>query len=61
MHIPDNYDIWEANERRLEQQLASLPVCEHCGNPIQQEDAVCLDGAWYCDDCLKNNRKDTEI
>ena len=61
MYIPDNYDIWEANERRLEQIIELLPICEECGNPIQQEDAVYIGGAWYCDDCLNENRKDIEI
>ena len=41
-----------------------LPSCMYCGEPIEQEDAVCLDigGAqtWFCDACLTSNRKSTE-
>lgn len=61
VNIPDNHDMWEANERRKEQLLARLPICEKCHDPIQQERAVCLDGAWYCDECLEMNRKDVEM
>ena len=32
--------------------LDSLPKCCECREPIQQEDAVRIDGHWYCDECL---------
>lgn len=39
---------WMASqERRLE----LLPKCASCGQPIQQEKAVCVDGAYYCEEC----------
>lgn len=56
MSIPDNYDVWLAHEEQMEQQLEQLPVCFHCEQPIQQETAVCLDGTFYCDECLELNR-----
>ena len=34
-------------ERRLE----LLPKCASCGQPIQTEEAVCVDGAFYCEEC----------
>lgn len=37
----------EAQDLRLE----LLPKCCGCGQPIQQEDAVCVDGYWYCEEC----------
>lgn len=52
MYVPDNYDQFEARERRAQQWMESLPVCAHCEQPIQQDDAVYIDGKWYCDDCL---------
>ena len=42
-----------------EEWLKSLPVCAECGEPIQQEDAVYLNGEWYCDDCIRHMRKQT--
>lgn len=41
--------------------LAQLPTCERCGEPIQQERAVCIEGFWYCDECLEKYRKEISI
>lgn len=41
-------------ERYFEQQderLNVLPVCEVCGEPIQQEKAVYYNDQWCCEDC----------
>lgn len=59
--IPDNYDLWEAHDREQSRRLERLPKCFHCGEPVQQEMAVCLDGRWYCDECLEMNRVEVEI
>ncbi len=42
-------------------QLKELPPCERCGWEIQQERAVCIDGFWYCDDCIEFYRKEIEV
>ena len=47
----DNYDLWEAHDNEQEAWLETLPVCKCCGHPIQQEEAVCIDGDWYCEYC----------
>ena len=60
MNIPDCYEAYAQEERRQaewDEYLASLPTCEKCGNAIQQESAVCLDGFWYCDKCLDRMRR----
>ena len=41
--------------------LERLPICERCGNRIEQEWAVCIEGFWYCDECLENYRKEVEV
>jgi formylmethanofuran dehydrogenase subunit E len=51
----DAYDLWEAREFERNRWLEQLPRCCHCDEPIQQETAVCIDGAWYCDECLENS------
>lgn len=58
MGIPDNYDQWEAHDRKQSEWLKTLPTCEHCGEPIQQERAVCIDGFWFCDECLEGYKRD---
>ena len=46
------------HDAEREDWLESLPMCEECGKHIQQEDAVCIHGHWYCDDCLHDMRED---
>lgn len=57
MYIKDNYDLFEEKELKDQKWLDKLPKCSCCGEPVQQEDAVCIDGDWYCDDCLNGYRK----
>lgn len=38
-------------EEEQEQRLARLPVCDCCGEPIQQEKAVYYCDNWYCEEC----------
>ena len=47
----DNYDLWEAHDRRQAKRMAKLPTCKCCGYEVQQEEAVCIEGDWYCEDC----------
>lgn len=47
----DNYRMWQAHDMEQEERLADLPVCKCCGHPIQQEQAVCIEGDYYCEDC----------
>lgn len=51
-----DFENWDAEQ---EEYLARLPICEVCGQPIQQDTAICIDGKWYCDHCLNEYfRKD---
>lgn len=49
-----DFNEWDAEQTAW---LEQLPVCEECGEPIQQEDAVCINGNWYCDECLYTMRR----
>lgn len=46
---------WDAEQQ---EKLDKLPICSECEEHIQQEDAVCIHGEWFCDDCLNDMRKD---
>lgn len=54
--VPDNYDVWLANEEEKDKQLEALPKCGICKDPIQQERAFHVDGVLYCDECLEHHR-----
>ena len=62
MLIPDNYDAWEAHERRQQQMLERLPVCADCLEHIQDEFAYHINGDWICKDCISSyEREVTEV
>lgn len=44
-----DFDCYDAEQERM---LEKLPRCCCCDEPIQQEDAVCIDDNWFCDGCL---------
>lgn len=53
---------FERHDREQARRLAKLPTCQHCGDAIQQERAVCIEGFWYCDECLENHyRKEVDV
>lgn len=49
--MKDNYDLWEEHDAKQERWLASLPVCEKCKQPIQQEKAIYYNDQWICEEC----------
>ena len=50
----DNYSQWERHDAEMERQLARLPVCSECGEPIQDERCYNFDGELICQSCLEN-------
>ena len=48
--IADNSDLFERHDAEQEAELRKLPVCCKCKEHIQQEEAVCYNGKWYCED-----------
>lgn len=41
-------------ESAQERWLESLPTCECCGQPIQQDTALHIGKDWYCDECVRD-------
>lgn len=54
MRIPDNYDLWEANDIEMERRRARRPICDECGDYIQDETAFLIHGKWFCKECIDN-------
>ena len=44
-------------EEEQEKKLKRLPLCICCEEHIRQDDAVCIDGDYYCDECLADMRE----
>ena len=54
MNIPDNYDQWESHDRKQQQELEQLPVCEghKCGKRIQDDMYFEIEGEILCEKCM---------
>ena len=54
-----DFDRWDAERER---QLAELPVCDCCDNPIQDDHYYQINGDNICPDCLENYyRKEVDL
>ena len=61
MYVPENYDFYRIHEAQQQKQLERCPRCENCGENIQDEYLYDVDGAVFCEECMKDlYRKDTE-
>ena len=49
----DNYDLFEMHDAEQEAWLRTLPVCEYCDEPIQDEYLYEIDGEYVCEECLR--------
>lgn len=47
----DAYDMWERRERSQQKKLEALPVCDRCGEPIQEDYLWKIDGLLLCEEC----------
>lgn len=59
--MKDNYDLWEDHDAKQEEWLKRLPVCDCCGEPIQDEHCFVIEDEIYCEGCMiELFRKDTD-
>lgn len=50
-----DFDRWDTDQHK---QLEQLPVCEDCGEHIQDETAFYINGEWICEDCMDSYRRE---
>lgn len=56
----DNYDLYRCKESGDYAWLIKRPECCMCGEHIQEEEALYLDGEWICEQCIKDNMREVE-
>lgn len=57
----DNYDLFIKHDRDQQRWLDSLPKCDHCNEPIQDEDLFDVEGTLYHMECAEQEfKKKTE-
>lgn len=49
---------FERYDAEQEEKLSKLPTCTECGDPIQQDDALYINGGFICDECLADLRRE---
>ena len=60
-YVPDNLDAFNRHQATQEAQLARMPVCEHCREPIQDDDLFDIGDVLYHEDCARDLfRRSTE-
>ena len=48
----------ERHQAAQDRQLAQLPICADCDNPIQDETAYYINGEWICRDCMSSYERE---
>jgi RNA polymerase-binding transcription factor DksA len=49
-----------ARQRDIDERLERYPICECCGERIQDEKLYYIDGRFYCEECIEDCHKYTE-
>ena len=57
----DNYGLWTRHEWDQQKKLERLPVCDCCGEHIQDETYNEVTGIKICDECLKGMVRNVEV
>ena len=53
--LPDNLDLFREHDAKQVKFLEKLPVCEYCGEPIQERYYYIIDGERICRECLDHH------
>lgn len=60
MYVPDALDLFTRHDAEQEAALAKLPVCDICGEHIQEEHCFQINDEIICEHCMVEYfRKDT--
>ena len=52
LYSDDPIADFDRHDAEQNKQLARLPVCAYCDEPIQDEFCYEINGEYYCEDCL---------
>lgn len=58
--MKDNFDFYEQEEKRLAALLMKCPICEWCGEPIQEDYAFRIHGDLVCQHCIEDAKENID-
>lgn len=56
----DNYMLFEDDMIAQDERIKKLPVCIHCEEAIQDEEAYYINGEWICERCMQSFLREVE-
>lgn len=59
-YIPDYLDQWFEYDRRQEEEIEKLPICDCCCEHIQDEYCYVIKGDYICESCMEEYRRSVE-
>ena len=59
-YVPDYLDHWSEHNRQQEEEIEKLPICDCCGEHIQDEYCYVINGDYICESCMEENRRSVE-
>ena len=59
-YVPDPLDHWLEHDRQREEELNKLPVCDSCGEHIQEEYCYVINDDYICESCMEENKRSVE-
>ena len=57
MSVPDNFDLYEYEERQRAAAERRRPHCYNCEEPIWDDFAYRIDGVLLCEACIKSMKE----
>lgn len=51
---PDSYDLWLGLEEQREKRRSRRPMCDYCGEPVDEDFYYEINGEIFCEYCLDN-------
>ena len=52
----DPYMDFLSHDAYQEERLNSLPQCDECGEPLQDDYCYKIDGEYICEECMSNHK-----
>ena len=60
MPLTEPWLLEQQEQQKRDRQAKHYPRCIRCGSPIDTDWALCLEGDWYCQRCIRRCTREVE-